>query len=63
MVGEGEGIGINGGFSSPEKMFRTNVSKANTKFCSSLRYNADNSYFSVKGWYIYDVYFEEEGRG
>ena len=49
MVGEGPGIGINGSFSSPEKMFRTNASKANIKFCLSLHYNADNSYFSVKG--------------
>ena len=49
MVGEGSGIGSMEAFISPERMFRTNVSKANTKFCLSLHHNADNSYFSVEG--------------
>ena len=32
-----------------EKKFSINFSKANTKFCSSLHYNGDNSYFFVNG--------------
>ena len=42
-------FGINGSFGSPEKRFSINFSKANTKFCSSWHYNADNSYCFVNG--------------
>ena len=34
----------NGSFDLPEKKVSINFSKANTKFCSSLHYNANNSY-------------------
>ena len=42
-------IRINGSFGSPEKRFSINFSKANTKFCLILHYNADNSYLFVNG--------------
>ena len=44
-------LGINESFGSPGKMF--NFSKANTKFCLSLYYNADNSYLLVNGKEIF----------
>ena len=40
-------LGINRSFGSPEKKFSINYTKANTKFCLSLNYNADNSYLFV----------------
>ena len=40
----GEGPTISGCFGSTEKNFSITFSKANTKFCLSLHYNADNSY-------------------
>ena len=45
---------INGSFGSAEKKFSINFSKANTKVCLSLHYNADNSYlfFNGKGKYL-----------
>ena len=43
LGGEGPNYGINGRFRSPEKNFSISFSKANTKFCLSLNYNADNS--------------------
>ena len=46
-LGEVPPFGINGGFGSAEKKFSINFSKENTKFCLSLNYNADNSYFFV----------------
>ena len=48
VLGEGPTFGINGSFGPPEKNFGINFSKANTKFCLSLHYNADNSYLFVK---------------
>ena len=39
--------GINGSFGSPEKKFNNNFTKANTKFCLSIHYNADNIYLFV----------------
>ena len=42
---EGSTLGINGSFGSPEK--KLDFSKANTKFCLNLHYNADNSYWFV----------------
>ena len=47
MLSEGPTLGINGRFSSPEKKFSIGFSKANTKFCLSLHYNADNSYLFI----------------
>ena len=49
MLGELLTYGINGKFGSPEKTFSNNFTKANTKFCLSLYYNADNSYLLVNG--------------
>ena len=43
VLGEYPTFGINGGFGSPQKKFSVDFSKANTKFCLSLYYNADNS--------------------
>ena len=40
-------FGINGSFCSPNKDFSINFRNANTKFCFSLHYNADNSYLFV----------------
>ena len=38
---------INRSFSSPQKKFSINFSKARTKFCLSLHHNGDNSYLFV----------------
>ena len=48
MLGEGDTFGINGSFGAPEKKICINSSKENTKFCLSLHYNADNSFFMEK---------------
>ena len=53
ILGEGDTFGINGSFGAPEKKFRINFSKANTKFCLSLHYNGDNSYLFVNGKEIF----------
>ena len=53
MLGEDPTYGINGSFGSLEKTFSINFSKANTKFCFSLHYNADNSYLFVNGKEIF----------
>ena len=55
VVSEGPTYGINGSFGSEEKKFSINFSKANTKFCSSLHYNTDNSYLSVNGTEIFKL--------
>ena len=47
ISGEGDTLGINGSFGDPEKKCSINFSKANTKFCFSLHYNADNGYLFV----------------
>ena len=44
VLGEGSTFRINGSFGSPEKNVSINFSKANTKLCLSLHYNADNIY-------------------
>ena len=44
MLSLGLTFGINGIFSSPEKTFSINFTKANTKSCLSLHYNVNNSY-------------------
>ena len=56
MLGEEDTFGINGSFGAPEKKF----SKANTNFCLSLRYNADNSYLFVIGKEIFEFQTENE---
>ena len=43
ILREGPTFGINGSFGSTDKKFIINFSNANTKFCLSLHYNADNS--------------------
>ena len=53
MLGEGPTYGINGSFGSPEKKFSINFSKANSKFCLCLHYNAGNSYLFFKGQEIF----------
>ena len=53
ILGEGPTFRINGGFGSPEKKVSTNFTKANTKFCLNLHYNADNSYLFVNGKEIF----------
>ena len=42
-------FGINESFGAPEKKFSNNFSKADTKFCLSVHYNADDSYLFVNG--------------
>ena len=53
MLGEKPTFGINGSFGSAEKKFSINFSKANTKFCLSLIYNANNSYLFPNGKEIF----------
>ena len=53
MLDDGPTFGIYGSFGSPEKKFSVNFSTANTKFCLSLHYNADNSYLFVNGKEIF----------
>ena len=47
VLGEGTIYGTIGSFGSPEKKININFTKANTKCCLSLYYNADNSYLFV----------------
>ena len=47
MLGEGQTFVINGSFGLAEEKVSINSSKADTKFCSSLHYNADDGYFFV----------------
>ena len=54
ILGEGPIFDINDNFDSPEKKFRIDFSKANTKSCLSLHYNGDNSCLLVNGKEIYD---------
>ena len=53
MVGEGPAVGINASFGSLGKTFSNKFSKANTKFCLSLHYNADNSHMFINGKEIF----------
>ena len=48
VLGEGPTFIINGRFFSPEKKICINFSKANTKSCLRLHYNADNSYLLIE---------------
>ena len=43
-----------------KKMFSINFGKANTKFCLSLQYNANNSYLSINKKEIFK--FEADNR-
>ena len=47
MLGAGDTFDINGCFGAPKKNFSINFSKAMTKICLNLHYNADSSYFFV----------------
>ena len=49
ILAEGDTFGINASFGAPEKTFSINFSKANTKFCLSLHYNADNRHMFFSG--------------
>ena len=53
VLGERDTFSINGSFGEPEKKFSINFVKANTKFCLSLHYNADNSYLFANGKEIF----------
>ena len=53
VIVEGLTYDINGSFGVSEKKFSINLSKENTKFCLSLRYNGYNSYLSVNGIKIF----------
>ena len=53
VLGEGSTYGISGSFGSAEEKFSISFSKANTKFCLSLNYDADNSYFFFNGKEIF----------
>ena len=55
MLGEGRNFRINERFGSPEKKFSINCSKASSKFCLSLPYNADNSYLFANGKEIFKL--------
>ena len=48
VLDEGDTFGINGNFGTSEKLFSITFSKSKTKFCMSLHYKNDNSYFFVK---------------
>ena len=54
MLDEGTTSGINGNFGSPEEKLSINFSKRKHKFCLSLNYNGDNSYFFVNGIEIFN---------
>ena len=49
ILDEGDTFGTNGSFGAPEKKLSISFSKASTRFCLSLHYNADNSYLFVNG--------------
>ena len=55
MLGERPTDDINGSVSTAEKKVSISFSKARTKFCLSLHYNGDNSYFFVNGKEIYNL--------
>ena len=53
ILGERDTFAINESFGAAEKKFNINFSKAKTKFCLSLHYNSNNSYFFVNRKEIY----------
>ena len=53
MSDEGLTYDINGSFGATEKTFSINFIIAKTKFCLSLHYNGDISYFFFNGKQIY----------
>ena len=53
MLDEGPANGINETLGSPEKKFRINFTKGNTKFCLSLHHNPDTSCLFVNGKEIF----------
>ena len=54
MSGEGPTYSINGSLGSPEEKFSISFTKANTKICLSLHYNADNNYLFATGKEIFE---------
>ena len=52
--------GNNGNFGSLQKKFSINFSKANSKFCKGLHYNADNSYLFVNRKALYKFKTDNE---
>ena len=53
ILGEGDTFGTDRSFGAPGKKFNINFSKAKTRFCFSLHYNADNSYLFANGKEIF----------
>ena len=53
ILGAGPTFWINGSFGSPEEKFNFNFTKAKTKCCLCLHYDADNSYLFVNGKVIF----------
>ena len=56
VLSEWDTFSIDGSFGEPEKKTKNisiNFSKTNTKYCRSLHFNADNSYFLVNGKQIF----------
>ena len=53
ILAKGPTFEINAKFGSLEKKFSINFTKANTKFCWNLHYNADNGYLLVNGKEIF----------
>ena len=53
VLGESPTFGFNGTFDLAMKKFSINFSKANSKFCLSFHYNADNNYLFVNGKEIF----------
>ena len=49
MLDLGPTFGINASLGTSKKKFSINFTRANTKFCLSLHYNADNDYLFVNG--------------
>ena len=60
ILSDGTTYGINGSFRSPEKTFSFNFTKASTKLCLSLHYNAGNSYLFVNGKEIFKFKADNE---
>ena len=52
ILGEGDTVGINGGFDAPETKYIINFSKVKIEFCISLHYDGDNSCLLMEKKYI-----------
>ena len=60
VLGEGQTYSFNGSFGLPGKKFIIGFTKANTKLCLSLHYNANNSYLFVNGKEIFKFKADNE---